>query len=128
MNSSDRDWTIKVALTADARGMFTCPNRDFYVKRKSTGNFPIVFSPNWMNDGEAKLVLTNPATNDVFEYDLKGYGEEPVAEEHIILTCQARKLTKRDIELKNNTDKPITYKVDTDIPNACGTSSITVPA
>lgn len=41
----------------------------------------------------------------MFEYDLIGIGEEPVAEEHIILNCTPRKLLKRDIEIKNNTDK-----------------------
>ena len=44
-------------------------------------------------------MLLNPITNDVYEYDLKGFGEEPVAEEHIILNCEARKLTVREITL-----------------------------
>lgn len=57
---------------------------------------------------------------------MKGYGEEPVAEEHIILNCQARKLTKREIELKNNTEKPIVYNVETDLIYATGPSTITV--
>lgn len=97
------------------------------VKKKSTGVFPITFSPIWVQQAEAKLILSNPITNDVFEYEMKGYGEEPVAEEHIILNCLARKTTRREIELKNPyADKPITYKIDTDLINASGPSSITI--
>lgn len=91
--------------------------------------FPITFSPIWVQQAEAKLVLSNPQTNDVFEYDLRGYGEEPVAEEHIILQCQARKTTKREIEIKNPyPDKAIIYKIETDLINASGPPSITIPA
>ena len=58
---------------------------------------------------------------------MKGYGEEPVAEEHIILNCLARKTTRREIELKNpSQDKIIVYKVDTDLINASGPSSLTI--
>lgn len=67
--------------------MFSIAGKDLYVKRKTTGMFTIAFTPAWLQEAEGKLVLNNPATNDVFEYDLKGYGEEPVAEEHIILNC-----------------------------------------
>ena len=66
-------------------------------------------------------------TNDVFEYELKGYGEEPVAEEHIILNCQARKATRRDIELRNPyQDRNVTYHVDTDLLNASGRGELTI--
>ena len=88
--------------------------------------FPVTFNPNWLQEAEAKLILSNPATNDVFEYELKGYGEEPVAEEHIILNCQARKLSKREIEIKNTSDKAITYTVDTDLIYATGPSTFTI--
>lgn len=82
--------------------------------------FPVKFSPKWVEDSEAKLTLSNPITNDVFEYDLRGYGEEPVAEEHIIVNCIARKTTKREIELTNNSKETILYTVETDLINATG--------
>lgn len=63
----------------------------------------------------------------MFEYELKGFGEEPIAEEHIILSCQARKQTRREIELKNpHADKPITYRVETDLINAAGLTTLTI--
>ncbi len=83
--------------------MFSCPNsnKEFSVKRKSTGNLPVIFSPKWLSKAEAKLELMNPYTNDKFEYELKGFGEEPVAEDHIVINCKARETTKYEIELKN---------------------------
>lgn len=99
------------------------------VKKKSVGNFPITFSPKWICESEARLELTNPLTNDKFEYDLKGVGEEPVAEDHIVINCKARETTQHDIELKNPyPDKDITYRVDTDLINATGPKSVTVKA
>ena len=71
-------------------GLFSCPPqmlKELQVKKKSTGVFPLSFNPIWVSQAEAKLVLMNPSTNDVFEYELRGFGEEPVAEEHIILNC-----------------------------------------
>ena len=49
-----------------------------------------MFSPGFVCEASAKLVITNPLTNDVFEYDLKGIGEEPLSEAHITLQCKAR--------------------------------------
>ncbi|CAD8117028.1 unnamed protein product [Paramecium sonneborni] len=128
VNNSDKEWSIKVQIIQPQDGLFQCPNKDFQVKKKSTGLFPITFNPQWISQCEARLVLSNPQTNDVFEYDLIGIGEEPVAEEHIILNCQARKQMKREIEIKNNSDKMITYKVETDLIYATGPSTITVQA
>ncbi|CAD8106047.1 unnamed protein product [Paramecium primaurelia] len=128
VNGSDKDWVIKVQLTQSGDNLFQCPNKEFMIKKKTTGQFPITFHPQWIAQSEAKLILSNPITNDMFEYDLIGIGEEPVAEEHIILNCTPRKLLKRDIELRNLTDKQIVYKVETDLIYATGPSQIIVGA
>lgn len=99
------------------------------VKKKSVGNFPITFAPKWICESEARLELVNPLTNDKFEYELKGVGEEPVAEDHIVINCKARETTQYDIEIKNpHADKDLTYRVDTDLINATGPKSIVVKA
>ena len=41
--------------------------------------------------------MKNPKTHDVFNYTLKGIGEEPCAKEHIVLNCRAREKTKYEI-------------------------------
>jgi hypothetical protein len=38
--------------------------------------------------------MTNQMTSDVFEYELNGVGEEPLAKDHIIINCIARKTSK----------------------------------
>jgi len=48
-----------------------------------------MFKPYWVSEVVGKLTLNNNTTNEVYEYDLKGIGEEPLAEDHIVLTCQA---------------------------------------
>lgn len=53
------------------------------MKKNSIGNFPITFKPKWAYEAEAKLTLSNPLTLDLFEYQILGHGEEPLAEEHI---------------------------------------------
>ena len=105
----------------------TIPTKDFPVKKKSTGNFPITFSPYWICQAETKIQLSNPITNDVFEYELIGIGEEPVAEDNLIIECQARKTVKREIEIKNTTDKALVYRVETDLVYATGPTTLTVP-
>lgn len=71
-----------------------------------------------MADALAHLILTNPLTQDQFEYDLIGHGEEPLAVDHIILNCIARKASTKVIEIKNPYfDKEVTYKVETDLIN-----------
>lgn len=46
-----------------------------------------MFKPYWVSEVLGKLTLNNNTTNEVYEYDLKGIGEEPLAEDHIVLIC-----------------------------------------
>lgn len=66
------------------------------------------------------LTLHNKNTGEVYEYELKGFGEEPLAEDHIVLNCKARETTKTFFEIKNPTEKQLTYTVWTDLQNAVG--------
>lgn len=61
------------------------------------------------------LVLTNKTTGEIYEYELKGIGEEPLAEDHIVLECKARETTKHIFKIPNNSDKLIDYTVMTDL-------------
>ena len=71
------------------------------VKRKTTNNFLLTFKPYWTCEVDEKLVLNNATTNEIYEYDMKGIGEEPLAEDHIVLICQARKTTVHHFNIKN---------------------------
>ena len=72
------------------------------------------------------LTLRNESTKEEYEYELKGIGEEPLAEDHIVLTCKARETTRHTFEIKNNTEKQQTYTVWTDLQNAVGTKEFVV--
>jgi hypothetical protein len=60
------------------------------VKKQDSMSFSLTFKPNWVMQHTAILTLKNESTKEEYEYELKGYGEEPLAEDHIILNCAAR--------------------------------------
>lgn len=86
VSTTEKDWSIKVTWTPDSLkngNYFSIPGqytKGLSRKKKSTGNFPVTFKPKWAAKAEAKLVLLNPVTMDQFEYDIRGNGEEPLAE------------------------------------------------
>ena len=96
VNNTERDWNIKITWTPDnsKNGNYFVINgsysSSFPVKRNSIGNFPITFKPKWAYPAEAKLVMSNPLTLDHFEYQVVGNGEEPLAEEHLEIKCEAK--------------------------------------
>jgi len=74
----------------------------------------------------ALLTLRNDSTKEEYEYELKGYGEEPLAEDHRVLNCSAREKQTSYFDIKNNSEKPLTYTVWTDLQNAVGTKEFIV--
>ena len=66
-------------------------------------------------ESKATLALKNESTKEEYEYELKGIGEEPLAEDHIVLTCEARATSKHQFEIKNPSDKHLKYTVWTDL-------------
>lgn len=131
VNNLDRDCHIKVTLQApvETLGQYFSGPREFFVKKKSTNFYPITFKPPIICKSEAKLTLFNSYTNDLMEFELVGIGEEPLAKDHIILNCVARKATTHIIEVVNPyKDKQISYKVETDLINPEGPPAFTIPA
>ena len=61
--------------------------KDILVKKKTTVNIQLMFSPKWISTVSGQLSLSNHITNDMYDYVLKGIGEEPLAECHIALKC-----------------------------------------
>jgi len=58
---------------------------------------------------------------------LKGIGEEPLEEEHLALKCKARNKSKHKIAVPNfYKDRVVTYRIESDIVNITGDSSITI--
>lgn len=126
VNHSSRDWLCKVHFTQDGNE-FTV-SKDFAIKKDCT-NFCIVsFKPSWVCDVKGKLVLEIPQTGESHEINLRGIGEEPRAEDHIVISCKVKETSHHVIPVPNPTDLAVSYRVDSDLLNASGDTNITVPA
>jgi hypothetical protein len=120
VNNSQKEWTVTAVLDQAKGGCFSLARNQIGVKKGTTENFLLSFRPTWVCNITGMLTLHNKNTGEVYEYELKGVGEEPLAEDHIVLNCKARETTKNYFEIKNQTDKPQSYTVWTDLQNAVG--------
>merc|ERR1719326_955299 len=97
------------------------------VKPNSTGDYVLKFHPKWVGEYRAVLTITNPALPQAkFVYKLVGTGLEPLAEDHVTLTCQARDKITQEFEVKNTSSKLIEYSVESDLPHISGDPTIVV--
>ena len=62
----------------------------------------------------------------MFEYDLIGVGEEPLAKDHIILNCIARHPTTHKVPIHNPLGEEMKLKVETDLMNPEGPPEIKI--
>lgn len=99
---------------------FHLNKKEMIVKKKASEDFILTFKPTWVMQHTALLTLRNDSTKEEYEYELKGFGEEPLAEDHRVLNCAARETQTTHFEIKNNGEKPLTYTVWTDLQNAVG--------
>lgn len=65
-------------------------SKEQIIKKRTNGAVTIQFSPEWVCEVEGTLQIYNPLTNDVYEYILKGKGEEPLSEGHFTIKAIAR--------------------------------------
>lgn len=112
VNNSEKDWVIRISLQGDPKtnvALFSCP-KELAVKKKSQACFNLTFRPTQICTAQTKLVIQNQQTNDYFEYDVNGVGEEPLAVEHFVINCVAKKPTVSYIDIKNPyNDRPVIY-------------------
>ena len=85
------------------------------VKKDHTELFQLKFAPNWVSETTGTLVLKNESTKEEYEYELRGIGEEPLAEDHIVLNCKARERNTYTFAIENRGDTPANYVVWTDL-------------
>ncbi|CAJ1445026.1 unnamed protein product [Effrenium voratum] len=130
VNPTDREWAIKPTFSQIGHE-FDGP-REFIAKKKgATGQatvttYPLTFKPEWVCDCKAQLVLYNVGTNETYEYDLHGVAEEPLAEEHVVVKCEAREKTSHVFQVKNHSNLTASFEVESDLVHISGPSSIQV--
>ncbi|RLN56143.1 hypothetical protein BBJ29_005156 [Phytophthora kernoviae] len=106
------------------------------VPAKRSASYPLTFTPVWICHETRTFVLVNTATQQQFEFELSGYGEEPLAQDHIVLSCQARASIVHDFGVfalpggseANDTAGPQVFKVESDLRDVVGAPTISVPA
>ena len=129
-NHSDATWNIMASLDAE---FFSGP-REFAVPPKvndvpGRSSYPLTFSPRSIMSVQGQLILRNNTIGDNHEYQLSGIGEEPLAEEHIRISCRARWKSAHIICVRNFLEnKNITYHVESDLVGLIGSDQISVPA
>jgi hypothetical protein len=118
---SSQEWKVVAILDQQKGGNFFWMNtKNLLVKKKETQSFTLYFKPTWVMQHTGTLTLRNELTKEEYEYELKGYGEEPLAQYHYVLNCKARETKEHTFEVKNYSDKTLTYTVWTDLQNAVG--------
>jgi hypothetical protein len=121
-NTTNKEWVLSVQLSGEG---FEGP-RDFRVPEGQTAQYPLKFRPTWVCDVTGELTMQVMSTQDKFAYNLRGIGEEPLAEGHIHVTCQARTRTMQKFAVFGVAPRPATYKVESDLPFVSGPPNVTV--
>jgi hypothetical protein len=131
INPTERDWAIKPTFSQSGHE-FDGPREFTAKKRQSNGQatasyYPLTFKPDWVCDVKGTLVLVNSGTTETYEYELQGIAEEPLAEEHVIIKCEAREKTNHKFLVRNYSSAPAVFEVESDLVHISGPSAITVP-
>ena len=126
VNNSDADWSVSANLRGEG---FSGPP-SIKVAAHTTGHYPLDFAPDWIGDKEGELVLSNLNTGDKYNFQLKGIGEEPLAEGNISVSCEARVPTPVSFHVSNilGTGEACELRVDSDLLHVSGPGSVAVPA
>lgn len=125
VNKSDKDWSVKVNLDKDTKE-FSVSTKEILVRKGETGGCTISFKPQWTCNVTSKLKLNIPATSEEYIFNLRGIGEEPRAEDHIVLKCRVKETSSHNIPVPNNSENPIVYRVESDLAIASGEPEILV--
>lgn len=126
-NASDKDWIIKGELAQTYN--FFQHEPDKKINRKSTGQYILVFNPTERIDSKGKLTLTNTFTKEIYEYELIGKVDDPLAEGTLEFTCNAKETLKRKINIENPYERDTNYIVETDLADIIsGPQNFTIKA
>ncbi|GMF29514.1 unnamed protein product [Phytophthora fragariaefolia] len=146
-NPTDTSWSLKAIFSngsTDCAGnapsgkpptsMFSGPP-SLVVPAKRSATYPLTFTPSWIYHETRTFVLLNTATQQQFEFELSGYGEEPLAQDHIVINCQARSSIVHNFEVfalpggngSGDVNAAQVFKVESDLRDVVGASTLTLP-
>eukprot|EP00940_MAST-03C_sp_MAST-3C-sp2_P001239 g1239.t1 len=123
-NNTDEPWTLMAQFSGSA--FFSGPH-SLIVPAHSNASYKLSFKPLEICESTScKLSLQNK--NVSFDFNLKGAGNEPLAEDHIVVACKARTQGCHKFLVRNFASESRTFNVVSDIPNVSGDSTVVVPA
>jgi len=131
INPTERDWAIKPTFSQNGHE-FDGP-REFTAKKRTPNGqatpsyYQLTFKPDWVCDVRGTLVLHNAGTTETYEYELHGVAEEPLAEEHVVIKCEAREKTAHKFGVRNYSGSPASFEVESDLVHISGPSQLAVP-
>ncbi len=127
INKSTQDWTITASIRGEGSRAFQ-GGKTVKVNGGSEGSYKLKYRPDWVTEEDkphaAQLTLSNATTGEDYVFDLKGTAEEPLAEDHVVIPCQARQRMVHRFKVKNTGGKPMVFSVESDLTAACGVSGL----
>jgi hypothetical protein len=125
-NGTKLDWVLKATFKQENGKCFSGPS-ELAIPAGKTATYPLIFRPTWMGNFLGNLVLSNYPLGE-WVYNLKGVAEEPLAEDNIVVECQAKTKTVISLPVKylpgNSNSSVIEYKVESNVPYVSGCSQI----
>lgn len=130
INTLDSDVSVKVVIERIKHGEGFKVNvqegTTFKVGREPY-QLRLTYEPEWTYESQARMVVTYKETNEVFEYELRGKGEEPLAEKEIVIDCKLKEEKVIEIGLEDIRRPNATYHAEIDLPHyASGPETIEV--
>ncbi|CAH1800026.1 unnamed protein product [Owenia fusiformis] len=122
INETNHDWPLKAELTGE--GFYGPPT--LIAKAFQTSYYPLMFRPMYEGDIQGKVLLKNTADNTEHVFHLSGQATKPLALEHIVINCEAKKSVGKQLVIPNVTKKKLAYRVESDIPFLSGVPVVTV--
>jgi len=128
INHSEQEWSIQAALN----GKYFSGPKEFKVppmgpNGPGTAMYTLTFAPSWIDNVSGELTLRNQTVGDSYVYELTGVGEDPVAEDHHVIECVARKRTKNTLLVRNILgDEDCEYEVECDLLGVSGSATFLV--
>jgi len=142
-NKSLTEWTVHARITIAGQDEDNAPREKVFrgqseikIPAGQTKSYVLSFHPSRIERTEGILLLNNATTNDSYTYNLTGAGEEPSAEEHYAIECNARQGIVFPIQVGNfaglgeigaTSGNPWSYSVKTDLRCITGPATFHIP-
>lgn len=119
-NGSDKDWIMRAELVEKIFSPSNLPNcftieAEKRVEKRSENYFTLKFEPTNRLKSGSILTINNLVTKEVYEYDLYGLPDDPLAEGSLEFDCLVNEESIKEIAISNNTGKEAQYRVETDM-------------